>query len=407
MLVYEMDLLHFAGSFTKAKAKLKQLRDEYSVNVVWVMPPFQRFAGGPYATKDYFKIDTRLGSKAGAKEFVDEAHRLGLRVLFDITTVGHGCEHWTKSRDNLPPEDRELTTSDPHRPSRAWPDLCPFKYWTEPAKVISFFERIITYWITELDIDGYRCDTASGISIFYGSPQVEQQLWTTVISASKALKPDILFLAEAFRKDIYQEAGFDSMYGASLTTGWGGSAHKAQILINAIRGGNRYLELQEEIKLSLRMVPAGKKMMFYTTNHDLWAYDHGNPLSNFGSVEGSMRAWLVCLFSSGMIQLYNGQEIGTDQYLNFNTASRVSDIDWTRGSERVRSFYRKAGWLHTKYADLFVRGAHAWRSSDRVFGLVRAFGALRVGLFLGYAGPVNDLPLDVWSENGFSVRCSS
>merc|ERR1711862_421932 len=104
---------------------------------------------------------------------------------------------------------------------------------------------------------------------------------------------------------------------------------------------------------SLDIVPAGKKAMLYTTNHDLWAYLDGNPLTSFGSLEGGMRAWLVCLFSSGMIQLYNGQEIGTNQSLNFNTANAGANIDWNLVNEQVQNFYKKAGEIHYQYGDLF------------------------------------------------------
>ena len=38
----------------------------------------------PYRIKDYFKIDPQYGQDADLKNFVDEAHKLGLKVLLDL-----------------------------------------------------------------------------------------------------------------------------------------------------------------------------------------------------------------------------------------------------------------------------------------------------------------------------------
>jgi glycosidase len=90
------------------------------ISAVWVQPPFQRNlwehrhplddAGSPYATKDYFAVDTSLsaraqrvlaagGSQAEAqdaalqewKDFVAKAHSLGMKVVVDVALnhVGH------------------------------------------------------------------------------------------------------------------------------------------------------------------------------------------------------------------------------------------------------------------------------------------------------------------------------
>ena len=38
----------------------------------------------PYRIKDYFKIDPQYGQDADLKNFVDEAHKIGLKVLLDL-----------------------------------------------------------------------------------------------------------------------------------------------------------------------------------------------------------------------------------------------------------------------------------------------------------------------------------
>lgn len=140
-----LDDLAGAGSpTTNGRYTLEFLKSE-GINAVWVQPPFQRSvwdyrhplddAGSPYATKNYFAVDTALSARAQAvlarggsqaeaeaaatqewKDFVAKAHSLGIRVVVDVALnhVGHNYEFadlftWT---DPYGKEVREVRKND-------------------------------------------------------------------------------------------------------------------------------------------------------------------------------------------------------------------------------------------------------------------------------------------------------
>ena len=116
------DLMGPGSPQTDGKYTLEAMAKE-GVNAVWVMPPFKRSvwdyrnpaddAGSPYATKNFFQVDPEYSAKAKElraqgkseteveaaanaefKAFVDQAHKLGLKVVVDVALnhVGHNYE---------------------------------------------------------------------------------------------------------------------------------------------------------------------------------------------------------------------------------------------------------------------------------------------------------------------------
>lgn len=61
------------------------------VDFVWLMPIYpigeegrKGSLGSPYAIRDYRAINPELGTLEDFKEFVEKAHKLGLKVMIDI-----------------------------------------------------------------------------------------------------------------------------------------------------------------------------------------------------------------------------------------------------------------------------------------------------------------------------------
>ncbi len=115
------DLLDSGTPATGGKYTLEHLQNQ-GVNALWVMPPFKRSrpgphpdddAGSPYAAKNFKQIEPTLSRRAMAlqaqgaseeevaraaneawKQFVDQAHARGMKVIVDIALnhVGHNYE---------------------------------------------------------------------------------------------------------------------------------------------------------------------------------------------------------------------------------------------------------------------------------------------------------------------------
>ncbi|NLT54040.1 MAG: glycoside hydrolase family 13 protein [Actinomycetales bacterium] len=188
---------------------------ELGVDAVWLSPFYvspQRDGG--YDIADYRDVDPLFGSLADADRLVEEAHRLGLRVIVDLVPNHTSSDHpWFLAalaappgslqraryifRDGrgpdgaLPPNDWESVFGGPAwtrvpdgtdtgtAPSRAadgggqWylhlfdvgqPDL----NWSDPT-VAAEFESILRFW-SDRGVDGFRVDVANGLVKAGGLP---------------------------------------------------------------------------------------------------------------------------------------------------------------------------------------------------------------------------------------------
>lgn len=122
------------------------------MNTIWMTPIFESApidgqdhwadkldATGYFAT-DFFKIDPRFGTMDKAKELVKEAHSRGMYVLFD-GVFGHHKKGLIK-----PSPTGKLPSGENN----------PVDY----PESEEFYSEVAAYWITELNIDGWRLDQA-------------------------------------------------------------------------------------------------------------------------------------------------------------------------------------------------------------------------------------------------------
>ncbi len=64
------------------------------VDAIWISPFFQSpFGDGGYDISDYFTVDPRYGSNEDARTLFNEAHRKGLRILFDFVASYTSIQH--------------------------------------------------------------------------------------------------------------------------------------------------------------------------------------------------------------------------------------------------------------------------------------------------------------------------
>lgn len=66
---------------------------ELGINALYLGPVFESSEHG-YDTKDYFKIDRRLGKNEAFKEVCDACHEAGIRIVLDGVFNHVGREFW-------------------------------------------------------------------------------------------------------------------------------------------------------------------------------------------------------------------------------------------------------------------------------------------------------------------------
>lgn len=206
-VLYQLNTRQFTseGTFAAAQMQLPRLA-RMGVDIIWLMPIHPIGAanrkgslGSPYAVRDYRAVNPEFGSEAEFRAFVDEAHRLGLKVILD----------WVANHSAY---DNPLTLSHPEWYTRTpegalmspagtdWSDVADFDY-TQPG-LRQYMTESLVYWVREFGIDGYRADVAG---------YVPTDFWETARAELDKVKP-VFMLAEWEQRDLHARA-FDATYG--------------------------------------------------------------------------------------------------------------------------------------------------------------------------------------------------
>lgn len=238
------------------------LRHSTQADVQGCTPSHPQFvkgkAGSPYAICDYYDINPYLADNPDErmlefKDLINRVHQAGLKLIIDFVpnhvardygkvnpSPGHpvlGKEddktvHWKEENDFLyyPGQELKLPTSCPKgiEPYREMPAMATgnncysaepgINDWYETVKInygdthTSTWDRmldIVEYWAS-MGVDGFRCDMVELVPVSF-------MKW--MIAEVKKNHPSVIFIAEVYKKDLYNEyvrnVGFDYLYDKS------------------------------------------------------------------------------------------------------------------------------------------------------------------------------------------------
>ena len=307
-VIYEMNVGAFSGTFNNAIPKLQSLK-ELGIDIIWLMPIYVR--GGyeengcnsPYASKNLMGVNPNYGNLSDLKNFVSKAHELNMQVWFDWVPAHTANNHpWlTQHRDYYIPGDNL-------HPS--YPDVSQLYY--ENEELCDTMTNILKYWIREADIDGYRVD-------FISCPYVTNDYWVETIPALKNYIPGktITMLGEADFTDQTRFYGilwdYDYAWWFQETALW-------KTMKNNTTDAGKLKNLCDNYIYDERYSALNR--MVYLTNHDV-NYNHHVTLS--GMYGDNKYIFTVLYFTLyGMPLIYNSQEIGGEQEVNYFTDSRIN-----------------------------------------------------------------------------------
>ena len=138
----------------------------------YIGPLFESTSHG-YDTKDYRRVDSRLGDNEDFRHFVEKCHENGIRVVVDGVFNHTGREFFAfqdlqKNREHSPYaswyQDVNFQGNSPFQDGfwyRAWHDcyeLANLNLWN--PEVRNYLLDVVRFWIDEFDIDGIRLDCA-------------------------------------------------------------------------------------------------------------------------------------------------------------------------------------------------------------------------------------------------------
>jgi cyclomaltodextrinase / maltogenic alpha-amylase / neopullulanase len=329
------------GDFNGITAQLDQLKD-LGVNVLWLMPihPIgeklrKGTLGSPYAVRDYYAINSEFGSTNDFRRLVKEAHARGLRVILDIV-ANHTA--WDNVMIGGHPEFyKQDATGKIIPPVPEWTDVAGLNYANPQLRL--YMINMLKYWLTEYDVDGFRCDVAHMVPVdFWEQARVELE----------QVKPDVLMLAEASQPKLLVKA-FDLDYS------WPLHATLNQVLLE----GAPATDLRRSWEESRRQFPQGSLHLCISDNHD-----EARAVARFG-IRGALASQVFMMTLDGVPLLYNGMEAGDATESGDPALFEKLPVFW-KPKERppLRDIYRDLIKLRRQYAP-FRNDNLTWlRNSD-------------------------------------------
>jgi glycosidase len=189
----------FGGDLQGIYDRLPYLQD-LGVTALYLTPVFQAHTNHKYDTCDYLKIDPAFGDEGLLRRLVDQAHRLGMRVVLDAVFNHCGDGFWA-FRDV-----RQRGAASPYAnwfyPQSFPLSQDPLNYQTcggvaylpklnlEDPELRSYLLHAARYWIEACGIDGWRLDVP------WKAPM---DFWREFRSEVKDANSQAYIVAEAWR----------------------------------------------------------------------------------------------------------------------------------------------------------------------------------------------------------------
>lgn len=328
MVIYEANPKVFAasGAFKAMEDRLDEISD-LGVNVLWIMPvqPIGSVnsVGSPYCVKDYKAVNASYGTLSDLKSLVSKAHSMDMKVILDwIANHTSWDNAWIAEHPDWYTKDANGNIISPA--GMGWNDVADLSY--DSTAMRKEMIEAMKYWISEADIDGFRCDYTDG---------VPADFWTDAINAVRALKSDAIMLAES-SDETFLDCGFDLLYGWSFQSK----------LADLFTGKTTVSKLYETHESEYIDLVDGKERMRFSTNHDK-AMNESSPVTMYKGERGAMAAFVISAYMGGVPMIYSSQEIGYSKTLSF-FATTV--MDWNSNPTYTEE-YKKVMKAYTESAE--------------------------------------------------------
>lgn len=167
LVIYELLIRDFtdAGNIKSVTANLDYIAS-LGVNAIELLP-VQEFDGNDswgYNPCFYFALDKAYGTENDYKNFIDECHKRGIAVIFDV--VYNHCTgnsslakmYWDSS-SNKPTENNPFCNVEAPHPFSVFED---FNH--ESVQTQNYIKRSLKYLLDEYKIDGFRFDLSKGFT---------------------------------------------------------------------------------------------------------------------------------------------------------------------------------------------------------------------------------------------------
>jgi glycosidase len=330
---------YHGGDLRGVREHLSYLKD-LGITTLWLTPVVKNGTGQDYhgyGAVDLYAVDPHLGTIQDYQVLVAEAHKQGMKILFDFVANHVGPKHpWVGEPPlpdwfhGTPPQHLDSSSStmstlygktdkptikndpfetlvDPHAPASLSRNLTDGWFFgvlpdlnTEKPEVAEYLLQNSVWWAETSGLDGFRLDAF---------PYVPRQFWADWHTRLRQVYPYTTTIGEVFHPD------------ASVTSFFAGGQKRFDRIdsgVNTLFDFPMYFTLRDVL---LRNEPAGR--IADVLRHDslyvhpdvLVTFIANHDVPRFASAEGSSPAKLKLAFGlaltlRGIPELYYGDEIG-------------------------------------------------------------------------------------------------
>ena len=303
--IYEVNIRQYTpeGTFSAFAKHLPRLKN-MGVDILWFMPIFpisetkkKGTLGSYYAVTDFKATNPEFGSKDEFQNTIDQAHRLGIKVIIDWVPNHTGWDHvWIKSNPEFYTQDKDGNIIDPVDPgtgkSWGWTDVADLNFDNNDMRKQMISDML--YWVNNYKIDGFRMDVAHN---------VPNDFWKDATDQLFAANDSLFMLAESETADHLNNGYFHAIYG------WG-----MHHLFNDIAKGHKNANSIDSLLAEKKGAISQGMFMNFITNHDENSWS-GTVKERMGE-GGDAFAVLAATFD-GIPLIYSGQEEPLERRLEF------------------------------------------------------------------------------------------
>ncbi len=329
-VVYEVNIRQYTeeGTFAAFGEHLQELKD-MGITTLWFMPihPISETKragtlGSYYAVADYRNVNPEFGTEEEFAALIEQAHDMGFKIMLDWVANHTGWDNaWITEHPEWYTQDEQGNIISPE--GMGWPDVADLNY--DNQEMRKEMIDCMKYWVEEYDVDGFRCDYATG---------VPQDFWEDARAELEKIK-QVYMLAEDQLMPSLLEKAFDFNYNMELY----------ECMVQVAKDAKPASRLKVYISDDL---PDGTYTMNFMDNHDKNSYER-TIMDAYGA--DAMPAMFSFLYTiPGVPLIYTGDEIGLDHAIKF---MEKDTINWNSSEYDYRELLGELGNIRSNNPALY------------------------------------------------------
>jgi cyclomaltodextrinase len=360
-------------------------------NMLWILPVMKNHytidnSSGPgYDITDFYNVAPEYGSNADFKNFVQQAHALGLKVILDVTpnhtSAGHpfavqarqyreNSPYWTfyqhqlVTNPNYYPNLSEAITNDGFVYYGGFSSELLNYNWTD-VDARQYMINVYKWWIKEFDIDGYRFDVYWGPHDRANNGSGgENEMGLPVRQALKHIKPDIWLLGETDGTSYGTQVNYADQ-GGGIDAGYDWP------LKDAVHGlfPNGYQYFADRIFDSGYFPGPNSSYLRFLENQDEDRIVHV-----YGQYPGTKPPGSVIFTAPGTPMIWEGEELGIGLLVPSGQDVRRAVVNWNQADPyNLRPHYQMLAQIRAQFPAFSTQRMQVLSSPAKVYAYERPY----------------------------------